>query len=160
MSRTMSKRARRTGVVLNYAALVLVIAFVTLLEYGGRKSVAVPGLAISLGVFFVTLFQVYGRTGLWRFVHTPARKLDEREIQVIYRSLQYAYGAYAVICLVYIFVLSLVIRFSLTPLTPEGHFSFGMVVLFGLIYLSHVLPASIIAWTERVVLLGKSDDVE
>jgi mannose/fructose/N-acetylgalactosamine-specific phosphotransferase system component IIC len=160
MSRNMSKRARRTGVVLNYVALVLIIAFVTFLEYGGRKPVGITGLAISLGVFFVTLFQVYGRTGLWRFVHTPARKLDEREIQVIYRSLQYAYGAYAVICLVYIFVLSLAIRFSLTLLTPQGHFSFGMVVLFGLIYLSHVLPASIIAWTESALLLNESDELE
>jgi hypothetical protein len=35
-----------------------------------------------------------------------------------------------------------------------------MVVLFGFIYLSHVLPASIIAWTERVVLLGESDDLD
>ena len=92
--------------------------------------------------------------------HTPVRKLDEREIQVIYRSLQYAYGAYAIICLVYIFVLSLAIRFSLTPLTSQGHFSFGMVVLFGLIYLSHVLPASIIAWTESAVVVGESDDVD
>jgi hypothetical protein len=35
-----------------------------------------------------------------------------------------------------------------------------MIIVFGRIYLSHVLPASIIAGTKRVVVLGGSGDVE
>ena len=53
-----------------------------------------------------------------------------------------------------------VFRFSFPLATVQGHFSFGFVMLMGLIYLSHILPASIIAWTEREILVGPNDDVD
>jgi len=160
MSRPISKRTRRTSVVVNYLSLVLLVVFFIFVEYGVWKYFAWTGVLIAGALFVMTFHQVYYRTGLWRFVHTPAARLDEREIQVVYRSLQYSYGLYAVVCLIYIFVLSLVIRFSFPLLTDEGHFSFGFVMLMGLIYLSHILPASIIAWTEREVFAGPTDDVD
>ena len=49
---------------------------------------------------------------------------------------------------------------SFPLLTDEGHFSFGFAMLMGLIYLSHILPASIIAWKEREVFVGPIDDVD
>ena len=127
MSRPISKRTRRTSVVVNYLSLVLLVVFFIFVEYGVWKYFAWTGVLIAGALFVMTFHQVYYRTGLWRFVHTPAARLDEREIQVVYRSLQYSYGLYAVVCL---------------------------------IYLSHILPASIIAWTEREVFAGPTDDVD
>ncbi len=159
MRRLISKHSSRISVVVNYLSLILLIFFFTFLEYDIWKSVALIGLLVAAGLFIGTLVQVYIRTGLWHFVHTPATRLDEREIQVIYRSLQYSYGFYAVICLLYIFLLSLAIRFSFPLATVQGHFSFGFVMLMGLIYLSHILPASI-SWTEREIWDGPNDDID
>ena len=45
------------------------------------------------------------------------------------------------------------VRFSFITLTHRGHYSFGLIVLILLQYLVHTLPASIIAWTEKEVIL-------
>ena len=115
--------------------------------------VTIAGIIIGLVCFTFTFVQVYGRTGLWKFVHMSLKDLDEREAQVIHNSLRVAYAIFTVLALLYILVLTLKIQFFAGLTDPSGDFSFGNVVFAAFIYLSHILPASIIAWSERSVLL-------
>lgn len=143
---------RRMGVVLNYFSLILLALSIMAIEYGWAAGWPIAGLIVGLMLFTLTFFQVYGRTGLWKFVHMPLERLDEREVQVIHHSLRVAYTIFTVIALLYILVLTLGIQFFAGLTDPDGDFSLGSVVFAAFIYLSHILPASIIAWSERNVI--------
>ena len=65
--------------------------------------------------------------------------MDEREIALTSKSLRYAYGIFAVVIL--ILLLSLAI--TDTPI--------DVVLVASLILFAHILPASVIAWTEKGV---------
>lgn len=66
-------------------------------------------------------------------------------------TINYAGLALAAVSLVLVTAMTLSVRFSLFTLTHRGHYSFGLMALILLNYLVHVLPASIIAWRERLV---------
>jgi len=143
---------RRMGVVLNYFSLVLLALSIMAIEYRWVAGWPVAGLIIGLVLFVLTFVQVYGRTGLWKFVHMSLDQLDEREVQVIHHSLRVAYTFFTVLALLYILILTLGIQFFSGLTDPDGDFSLGSVMLAAFIYLSHILPASIIAWSERNVV--------
>jgi hypothetical protein len=153
MNRTPSLARRRRAVVVNYLSLIILSVSIMASEYRWGTVWPFVGIFLSLAGFIVTFVQVYGRTGLWKFVHLPLKELDERETQLIYRTLQVAYTIFTVVALLYILALTLKIQFFAGLTDPSGDFSFGNVVFAVFIYLSHILPASIIAWNERQVLL-------
>ena len=124
-------------------------------EYKGWNTPAKIGIFTSLIVWLVSFIIIYVKTRLWRFVHTKVDKLDERELQLTHESLRYAYAIFSVICLSYILVSSLLApRLAVNVLTPDDYPSFGLIMMWVLLYLAHILPASIIAWTEKEVILG------
>jgi len=153
MNQTLSRTGRRTGVVLNYVSLALLAFSIMASEYGWGSGWPMAVLVLSLLLFAATFIQVYGRTGLWRFVHLTIEKLDEREVQLIHRSLRLSYATFTVLALLYILILNLGLDFLSDLRDPEGDFTFGNVIFVVFLYLSHILPASIIAWSERRVLL-------
>ena len=153
MSRTASRSYRKTGVVLNYLSLILLAVSIMAIEYRWGTVWPIAGIVIGLVCFTFTFVQLYGRTGLWKFVHMSLEDLDEREVQLIHNSLRIAYAIFTVAALLYILVLTLKIQFFAGLTDPSGDFSFGNVVFAAFIYLSHILPASIIAWSERNVLM-------
>jgi hypothetical protein len=107
--------------------------------------VAIIGL-VALALLVISFVVAYARTGLWRFVHTNVKKLDERQMLVSYESLRHSYGLFAVTCLL-VFLLSELIVHEF-----GGGFKLALMpIITALIYLAHVLPASIIAWTEREI---------
>lgn len=132
--------------ILNYLALVLVIV---MFYRADRTDLAVPvaitGL-VALILLVISFVVVYARTGLWRFVHTGVEKLDERQMLVTYESLRHSYAIFAVICLLIFFVAELI-----TQEFSGGYEPSLMPVIAALIYLAHVLPASVVAWTEREI---------
>ena len=147
-----SHTRRRTGIILNYLCLILMALSIMALEY--RWGVALPAVGLGLGVvvFIVTFIPLYARTGLWKFVHLPFRNLDEREAQIILYSLRISYTIFSVLALLYIFLLTIGIQVVAGWTDPTGDFTFGNVLFAAFIYLSHILPASIIAWSERKVM--------
>lgn len=94
---------------------------------------------IAIIIFSASFALTFIKTGLWRFIHKPLKKLDEREITLTSKSLRYAYGIFTVIVLV------LLLSFAITD-TP-----IDVVIVASLILFAHILPASIIAWTEKEV---------
>jgi hypothetical protein len=153
MSRLLSKPARRFGVIANYAGAIL---FATIFCFGEYTHWNVPLALVAILAVFALVTSSYLtliRTGLWRLTHTSVEKLDEREIQVTHTSLRHSYVIFTGFSLALIAFMVLSVRFSFITLTHRGHYSFGLVVLILLQFLIHTLPASIIAWTEKEVIL-------
>jgi hypothetical protein len=153
MSRNLSISKRRIWVVLNYASVLVFIVLVLLGEYTRwvvALSVASALLFVLIVVSFVFLFI---RTGLWKLTHAKTENLDEREIQITHQSIRHSYTIFSLISLVILFFIFLSVRYSFFTLTPEGHFSFGLMMLIFLNYLVNTLPAAVIAWTELEVLI-------
>lgn len=146
MEAAISQSKRKMWVILNYFSLVLLIV---MFYWADRSNLAPPVVIIgllALALLVLSFVIAYARTGLWRFVHTSAEKLDERQMQVTYESLRHSYGVFAVICLL-IFLLSELIVHEF-----GGGFKLAMMpVIVALIYVAHILPASVIAWTEREI---------
>jgi len=71
--------------------------------------------------------------------HASYEKLDEREMQVVFKAISISYSLFAITTLViiYIFILS-------------GLGQIDAVLAVCLLYIAHILPASIIAWNEKV----------
>ena len=144
VQKEMIKRNRRIVVIVNYLSVLLVGLILKGGEWAGWDvRLIIIGALIATIVALVTFYLVYWRTRLWRFAHTPFDKLDEREIQVIYEALRYSYTIFIVACLAIIYI---------NVIAEKGYFS--AVVPTGLLYLSHALPASIIAWKEEEVLIS------
>ena len=145
MSWPASHSHRKTGIVLNYLSLVLLAFSIMAIEYGWATGWPIAGIVIGLVLFTLTFVQIYGRTGLWKFVHMSLEELDEREAQIIHHSLHYFVLLY----------LRPRIPGLAAPLsfTVEVFATYWLCVFAVFIYLSHILPASIIAWSERNVLL-------
>ena len=134
-----SIRKRRIGVIVTFISL---LSAVSIFEYGTNEQwniiLQITGI-ISFIVFIVSLILTFFKTGLWRFTHKPLKKLDEREIALTSKSLRYAYGFFTVIVLLLLLSFSIIER----PL--------NIVLVVSLILFAHMLPASIIAWTEKQV---------
>ncbi|MFH1894142.1 MAG: hypothetical protein ABIK83_15845 [Candidatus Zixiibacteriota bacterium] len=147
MGHSISKSARRTGVVVNYGCLVALIAlFYVGKNDGWNAAVSGGAAAVLLGVL-VTFVAVHIKTNLWRLVHTKYENLDERQIQVTHESLRHSYSIFTVIILVVLLGIALASEHN-RSLTDH---SMLMVIFAGQLYLAHTLPSSIIAWTEREV---------
>jgi hypothetical protein len=139
MNLSESIKGRRTGVALNYTSVLsLIILFVLHREFDwGIWSVAL--LALLLLFTIASFIIVYWKTGLWTLVHAKKESLDERQMQVTYDALQHSYAVFSVFTLLAIFYFA-------WKADDWSMLFFGV-----LVYVSHILPASIIAWKEKIV---------
>ena len=144
MQKEMSKRNRRIAVIVNYLSVLAIGLIVKVGEWTSWNiGVIIIGALIATTIALVTFYLVYWRTRLWRLVHARFEKLDERELQLIYESLRYSYIIFTIACLSIMYI---------NVIAEKGYFS--ALVPTGLLYLSHILPASIFAWTEKEVLIS------
>jgi hypothetical protein len=140
MEQKKSISKRRLGVVITFISLFSVVS---VFEYGRIEHLLEQNILlqivgiISLIVFIVSIVFTFIKTGLWKFTHKSLNKLDEREIALTGKSLRYAYGIFTV------FLLLLLFSFSIF----DKHLS--IVLVASLIIFAHLLPASVIAWTEK-----------
>jgi len=130
---------RKIGVLFTYLSLLTILM---VFEYAREDGVSLflkVIEAISILIFIISFIITYVKTGLWRFTHKPIRELDEREIILLSKSLRYSYTSFTIL------VLLLLMSFTLTNASVD------MVLVVSLIIFAHLLPASIIAWTEENV---------
>ncbi len=134
-----SIKKRRVSVVITFLSLLITVS---IFEYGTIEQwntiLGITGI-LSLIVFIVSFVFTFIKTGLWKFTHRPIKTLDEREIALTSVSLRYAYSIFTVI------VLALLLAIAIISIPID------MVIVTSLILFAHLLPASIIAWTEKVV---------
>ena len=137
MEHKKSFNKRRLGVIITF---LCILGIVLIFEYGITKqwsSMLKTGEFALIIVFLFSLWLTYIKTGLWKFTHKSLGKLDEREVLLTSKSLRYAYGIFTLI------VLGLLLSFSIIE-KP-----INIVLVVSLIFTAHILPASIIAWTEK-----------
>ena len=139
-----SKTKRRGHVALNLASLF----FLELIYYGWvaggvHNPVAVGLIVVCLIILVLSFLHVIWRTGLWRLTHTRVENLDERQVMVTREALLYSYGIF-VPC-------SLLLMFAAAVAGNHEWYIFDAMLPAGLLYFSHILPAVILAWREKVV---------
>ncbi len=136
----------RTLAVTNYAALLIMnIAFYFV--YRDRSTSHIydaAGLA-SLIAVAVTFIPLHWKSGIWKLTHTKSKDLDERELSLTHWALSESYGWFAVICLVIMLALSLSSRLNICP-----QYTISMPLVASLIYFSHTLPGTMIAWKKKI----------
>lgn len=137
-----SRNQNRAWILLNYLSLIGGLSlFYTVKIYHWPLSF----LLLEIGIFAVLLFSLFKAfiiTKFWKMVHTSSKNLDEREMQVVLNALKYAYGIFAIICLILIYT------FAIAEKQPIDVLLAG-----GLLYLAHTLPAAIVGWKEKYLTL-------
>ena len=139
-----SRNQNRAWILLNYVSLIGGLSlFYTVKIYHWPLSF----LLLEIGIFAVLLFSLFKAfiiTKFWKMVHTSSENLDEREMQVVLNALKYAYGIFAIICLILIYA------FAIAEKQP-----LDVVLAGGLLYLAHTLPAAIVGWKEKYLAFQK-----
>jgi hypothetical protein len=139
-----SRTLRRGYVVLNLTSLII-LELIYHWCVAGRvhNPVAVGLIVVCLIGLVLSFLHVIWRTGLWKLTHAKVENLDERQVMVTREALRYSYVIF-VPC-------SLLLMFAAVVATDFGWRIFDVVLPAGLLYLSHILPAIILAWREKVV---------
>ena len=133
-----SKTQNKIWILLNYLSLIAgILLFYTVKFYDWPLSFLLFEIGV-FAIFLFTFFKAFITTKFWKMVHTSTKNLDEREMQVVLHALRYAYGIFAIICLIIIYA------FAIVEYQPIDVLLAG-----GLLYLAHTLPAAIIAWKEK-----------
>lgn len=136
MSRSQNKR--RLAVILNYLSIIIILAVFNMVKLLVLKT-AYIALEIVPIIAIITSFRyAFGKTNFWKMTHSSFKKLDEREVQVVFKATSISYSLFVIITLViiYIFIVS-------------GIGKIDALLAASLLYIAHILPASIIAWTEK-----------
>ena len=140
MKNQKSKKQNRIWILLNFISLIAGISLFYMVKiYHWPLSYLLFEIVI-LVIFLISLNKAFIVTKFWKMVHTSSKNLDERELQLVLNALRYAYGIFAVICLVIIYA------FAIADYQP-----IDVILAGGLLYLAHTLPAAIVGWNEKVI---------
>ena len=132
------KHSCRFSVLLNYFSIIVILALFYIVRMGILKTVFLAFEVIPLIAVVLSFRHAFVKTGIWKMTHASFKKLDEREVQVVFKatSISYSLFAIAILVIIYIFILS-------------GLGQIDTVLAVSLLYFAHILPASIIAWNEK-----------
>ena len=139
MKKQVSKTTRKVAVIIHYLSLGLLNCLIIFQENIDALVLLLTGIIISLAIVIISFIYAFGLTRLWILTHSSYKKLDERQIQVSYSALSVSYNIFSII------LLSILMFYSLSGITIH------ILVVGSLIYVSHILPGSVIACTEKQV---------
>lgn len=142
MDRNIPIQNRRIGVMINYIALIMLLIFFELTKYGiGLAHWAGFSLiGVFLLILIISFVYVYVQSGLWRLTHKKTNNLDERELQVVTQAIRISYTIFVITVIVMVYLLAIL-----------GIGAIDVVIAASLLYLAHIIPTSILAWTEKEV---------
>ncbi len=132
-----TNKNRRVGVIITILSLCAMVIIFEFCKINRNVTLFIATEILALIIFSVSFALTFIKTGLWRFTHKSLKKLDEREIALTSKSLRIAYAIFTVVIL--FLLLSLAIFNA----------KIDVVLVAALILLAHILPASVIAWTEN-----------
>ena len=133
----------RPSVVINFFGVLIILVLFYLVKLGVLQTYFLILEIIPLTLIVLSFRRAFVKTDIWKITHASSRKLDEREAQVVYRATNLSYSLFAILTLVviYLFILS-------------GFGQIDAVLAICILYIAHILPASVIAWNDKF-----SDDV-
>ena len=132
------KHSCRFSVLLNYFNIIVILALFYIVRMWLLKTVFIAFEIIPLIIVVLSFRYAFVKTDIWKMTHASYKKLDEREVQVVFKATSISYSLFAIATLVviYIFILS-------------GLGQIDAVLAVSLLYVAHILPASVIAWNEK-----------
>jgi hypothetical protein len=89
---------------------------------------------ISLGLFALSSYFSFQKTGLLKFTHTKTKDLDERELVVTNNAIRFGYSVLSIVASLLLFVIALT--------SWQIHVTHAAFIL----YMAHVLPAVYLGW--------------
>jgi len=131
-------KSRRSSVILNYLSIILILIIFYLVKLLGISKIYLLFEIIPIVILIITFKSAFLNTNFWKMTHTSSKKLDERELQVVYKATTFSYTIFTILCLIIIYT------FHLT-----GIGSIDVVLAVALLYFAHTLPAAIIAFTQK-----------
>ena len=137
-----SRKLNRVWITINYLSLIVGMLLFYTVKF---RHWPLSFLFFEIGIFtffLISLFKAFIKTKFWKMVHTSSKNLDEREMQVVLNALRYAYSIFTIICLIIIYA------FAIAEYQPIDVLLAG-----GLLYLAHTLPAAIVGWNEKKILV-------
>jgi hypothetical protein len=142
MTKVSTSKKNRTWIITNYLSLIIALG----LFYAG-KFLDWPLFILLLElvavfVFIISFVRAFIRNHLWRMVHIADKYLDERELQVVLRALRFSYSIFTITTLAIIYL------FAIAEKGPIDVLLAAALVLF-----AHTLPAAVIGWRERVLII-------
>ena len=135
-----TKKSRRIGVIINYLSIVLMLAIFYIVRLGCLNKAFIALEIIPLILVIISFRNAFGKTSLWTITHASFKKLDEREVQMIYKATSISYSLFVIITLIIIYTFIFI-----------GMGNIDVLLAAGLLYIAHTLPAAIIAWNEKEV---------
>lgn len=140
MTQKAPKSVRRIWVIVNTTSVISILVMNYLYAFFHLNKIYLLFEIIPL-IFIILSFRiVFVKTHLWKLTHSKKDKLDERQVQIVYGALSKSYTIFVLIALITIYVFTIADRGPIDAITAAC-----------LLYLSHILPASILAWTEKEV---------
>lgn len=138
MEEKRTKYTWRLSLVVNFISVALLIIVFEILKNTGQNNWLVLLEITLLAIAIASFIYAFANTGLFKFTHTKFSALDEREVQIINKSLRYSYSIFTILVLVIIYVYAII---------KNG--PIDVVIAAGLLYFAHVLPAGILGWTQK-----------
>lgn len=135
----MSQNLRKLGVIATITCLVLIVIIFEYAIDNTWNTILQFSIIGSALLFTILFFIFFVRTGIWKFVHIPFAKLDERERIISSKTLRIAYSIFSVT------VLAILLSFTLLDRKTS------IVLDVSLILFAHIIPVSIIAWSQKQI---------
>ncbi len=133
MSEIKKNRLQRISITIHLISLPALVCKIMTGDQLGSWFQIVAGT--FLGLWMLTFYFSFNRTGLFNFTHTKVKNLDERELEVSRRALRFAYSVFSIVAVLLLFCI------ALTSLKV------GVLMAAAMLYLAHVLPAVYLGWT-------------
>ena len=127
----------RTTILINLICLIALVMLFEYAQYTFWTKYVITTEGILLILFIITFYKGYIQSGLWKFTHKPLKTLDERERALTNKTLRYGYAIFTIA------VLALLLFFALSGK------EISIVTAVSFILFAHILPASVLAWTEK-----------
>ena len=144
-------KSRRKGILIMYISTIVFFTLFLIGEYSYWNGLLISGTLIFLVNAIASFYLSIVKPGIWRLYRAKSHKLDEREKGVVLDSVRLSYNIFGVISILLILCTVISVRYNILTLTHRGHFSLGLALVMFLDFLIAVLPASLIAWTEKIV---------
>ncbi|HUX06484.1 MAG TPA: hypothetical protein VMX35_04160 [Acidobacteriota bacterium] len=140
----MTKRQRRVGVLINHAALLLLLVVWYGSPFAGlSEALRIAGALVPLIIVGISYYVIHLATGLWALVHARPADLDERQIGITLLAARFSYAVFSVLCLLALF--------GAAVAGNHGIILFDAILPACMLYLAHTLPSSYLAWVEKEV---------
>ncbi len=130
------KSINKSAVVINYVSVILMLVIFNAVHWLGLNKIFLIVEFIPLIAIIISFNFAFKRSGLWKLVHRSQKKLDERELQLVYKAVKYSYTMFVIISL------ALILLFAVVEGRP-----IDMLMATSLIYLAHTLPAAVITFS-------------